>query len=405
MNYEYTAKSTSGETVAGLLSADSPAEVGHQLREMDLFAVSVKAAGRRSPVFRRAGGLRGRANVSKRDLLTLTSQLAIMSRAGVDLASALQNVSEQCPNLTLRRILVQIHEDVLSGKPVSTALGNYEDVFGQSYVAGIAAAEATGRLSDVLQQLASLLRSELRMRSTLRTLLAYPVLLMAVSVLVISALMFFVLPQFAGVFEQLDISLPLLTQFLIGVSQELRSRFWLWGGLLLAGIAGSVAFVSSTPGRRFYDRMSLNMILVREITRSLQIGRAFRLLGAIIESGVPLLDGLRLTRSSMRNSLLQDLFGTAEEEVVNGRGLSNVFLRSPFVPPAAAQMIATAEQTGTFASVAQLMGEFYEEEGETRLRELATILEPLIIVLMGIIVAVVVMSVMLPIFDFATAAK
>jgi type II secretory pathway component PulF len=144
---------------------------------------------------------------------------------------------------------------------------------------------------------------------------------------------------------------------------------------------------------------------VRDVTQSLLVGRAFRLLGTMLESGVPLLEGLRLTRASIGNSLLRELFDDLEHEVVNGRGLGNTFLNSPFVPSTAAQMIATAERTGTLAMVTQLTGEFYEEEGETRLRDLATILEPLIIIVMGAVVAFVVVSVMLPVFDFATLTR
>jgi type II secretory pathway component PulF len=405
MHYEYTAKSTAGETSTGLLTATSEAEAHHQLREKDLFVVSLKSVASNRP---RSGQLTrlpwGRA-VSRRDLVTLTSQLAIMCRAGVDLASALDNIAGQCPNPALKQTLKKIHEGVLSGKSVSQALTEYEHVFGQSYVAGVAAAEAAGRLPEVLDRLASLLRSQLRVRSAFRSLMAYPALLASISMLVIFALMFFVLPQFAGVFKQLDIALPTTTQLLIAVSVELRSRFWLWGGLLVAAILSLLAFAYSTAGRRFLDRLLLNLVFVRDVTRSLLIGRGFRLLGTMLQSGVPLLEGLQLTRSSIRNSLVRELFDTLEHEVINGRGLAGSFLASPFVPPAAAQMIATAEQTGTLATVAQLMGEFYEEEAETRLRELATILEPLIIILMGVVVAFVVMSVMLPVFDFATATK
>ncbi len=405
MQYEYTAKSTAGETTTGLLTADSTAEVGHQLRERALFVVAVKPVGGGRSLVARGGKLRARSKISKRDLVTLTSQLAIMSRAGIDLATALGNVSDQCPNPALKRTLERIHEDVLSGKSVSAALSNYEHVFGPSYIAGIAAAEVAGRLPEVLSRLADLLRGEMRMRSTLRTLLAYPLLLTSVSTLVIAALVFFVLPQFAGVFKQLDLTLPIITRVLIGVSVELRSRFWLWGSLAIGAVVGSLALVFSTSGRKFFDHALLHLALVRDVTRPLLIGRAFRLLGMMIESGVPLLEGLRLTRSSTRNSLMKDLFDELEDEVVNGRTLAGAFLACSFVPSSAAQMIATAEQTGTLATVTQLMGEFYEEEGETRLRELATILEPMIIIVMGVVVAVVVMSVMLPIFDFATAGK
>jgi type II secretory pathway component PulF len=405
MNYQYIAKSSTGETLSGVLAASSPARVHEQLREQELFVISVRPVASAAALLGRTGRLRRRRGVSKRDLLALTSQLAIMSRTGVDLASALGNVSQQCSNPALKKILQRVHEGVLSGQSVSRALSSYEDVFGQSYVASVAAAEAAGRLPDVLDRLAKLLRSELRMRSTLCTLLAYPLLLMSVSAIVVLALVFFVLPQFAGVFEQLEVPLPAITQFLVHVSCELRGRYWLWGGFSIAAIAAIVVFRRSPTGRKCLDRLLLNLTFVRNVTRSLLIGRTFRLLGTMIESGVPLLEGLQLTRSSIRNSLFKELFDTLEEEVVNGRGLGSTFLACPFVPPAAAQMIATAERTGTLASVTQLMGDYYEEEGETRLRELATVLEPLIIVVMGVVVAFVVMSVMLPVFDFATAAK
>ena len=405
MHYEYTAKSPAGETITGALAAGSPDEVRQALRDRDLFALSVKPAGGRAWLSGRRSTSRLGSRVSKRDLMALTSQLAVMTRAGVDLATALNDVGEQCRSNALRKILAQIHEDVLSGKAVSTAMKDHEHVFGRSYVAAVTAAETAGRLPDVLNRLANLLRADLRMRSTLRTLMTYPIVLASVSTLVLLALMFLVLPQFARVFDQLDVPLPAITQLLIDVSTEFRTRFWLWGGLIVAAICGLVATLTSTTGRRYVDIVLLKTAVVRQVTQSLLIGRAFRLLGTMLDSGVPLLEGLRLTQASIGNSVLRELFQRLEHEVVNGRGLGNTFLTSPFVPSAAAQMIATAERTGTLATVTQLTGEFFEEEGESRLRDLATVLEPLIIVVMGVMVALVVMSVMLPVFDFATISR
>lgn len=405
MKYEYRAKTTTGETQRGLLTASSMSDVGRQLHERDLFLVSAKPVESRVSGLPRTNRSLGVSRVGKRDLMALTSQLAIMARSGVDLATALKDVSAQCQNPRLKRALQQIHEDVMSGRSITSALENYEHIFGQSYVASIAAAEVAGRLPEVLSRLAALLRGELRMISTVRSLLAYPLLLASVSTLVVFALVFFVLPQFADVFEQLDLTLPMITRILVGVATEARGRLWLWGPLGLAMVAATVVFGMSRTGRGFLDRLALNMILVRNVTQAILIGRAFRLLGTMIESGVPLQTGLRLTRSSFRNSLLRGLFQTLEDDVVNGRGLSGSLFSCGFVPSAAAQMVATAERTGTLAAVTQQIGEHYEEEGESRLRELAGVLEPLMIIVMGVIVALVVMSVMLPVFDFATAAK
>ena len=239
----------------------------------------------------------------------------------------------------------------------------------------------------------------------LRTLLTYPILLASVSGLVIFGLVFFVLPQFAEIFRQYDLELPTITRLLIGLSAELRARIWLWATIFFGSGFGLTAFFRSDVGRRQWDSLVLNLVLVRDVTRSLLIGRAFRLMGIMIESGVPLLDALRLTRASVQNSLFRELFHTLEDDILNGRGLGASLVNAGFVPPAAAEMVLTAEQTGTLGPVTQLMGEHYEEEGETKLRELATMLEPLIIVVMGVVVAMVVMSVMLPMFDLSTLAK
>ena len=405
MQYEYRAKTMTGETQQGSLNASSMSDVGRQLQERDLFLVSAKPVGSRGSGLGRTNRSRGGSKVNKRDIMGLTSQLAIMARSGVDLATALRDVSTQCQNPKLKKTLQQIYEDVMSGQSITAALENYEHVFGQSYVASVAAAEVAGRLPEVLSRLAALLRAEMRMTSTVRSLLAYPILLASVSALVVFALVFFVLPQFAGVFEQLDLTLPLITRILVGVADEVRGRLWFWGPFGLGTVAAVVGFGMSGAGHRFFDRFILNMVLIRNVTQAILIGRAFRLLGTMIESGVPLQTGLRLTQSSFKNATLRGLFQTMEDDVVNGRGLSTALFASSFVPSAAAQMVATAEQTGTLAVVTQEIGEHYEEEGESRLRELAGVLEPLMIIVMGVIVALVVMSVMLPIFDFATAAK
>lgn len=405
MQYQYAAKSSTGATLTGVLAAGSLPDVRRQLREQGLFLISAQPADHGRALPGSSGYRARRGRISKRDLVTLTSQLAIMARSGVDLATALHNLAAQTTQPRLRAILQEVHAEVIAGKPVSQALGNHQGVFGKSYIAGIAAAEASGRLPEVLNRLATLLRGEMRLRAALRALLAYPVVLASVSTLVVAGLTFFVLPQFAGVFEQMNLSLPVITHVLISVSTDLRNRWWLWGTLLLGIAAAVAAFGLSAGGKVRAHRLLLNFPVVRNVTRSLWIGRALRLWSTMLASGVPLLEGLRLTRASVRNAILDDFFQRLEQEVVNGRGLAPTFVAAPFVPPAAAQMIATAEQTGTLATVMEMVGEFYEEEGETRLRELSTILEPLIIIVMGIVVALVVMSVMLPIFDFASAAK
>lgn len=343
--------------------------------------------------------------VNKRDLLSATMQMAIMARTGVDLDTALRSLAKQSRSPGLSQAFQQVHAEVSEGSSVSDALRRQSHVFGETYVASVAAGEASGKLADVLQQLTQLQRSELRLHNTLRTLLGYPLLLASVSSLVLAALVFFVLPQFAEIFADFDTPLPVMTQLLLAVSEELRHRYWLWGIVAIGVGFGGYRYLKSESGRRRLDRFMINVRVLREVTRCLLVGRAFRLLGTMLDSGVPLIEGLAMVRSSVRNSLVKDAFTAIEDDVLNGRGMASSLLAADVVPDTAAEMVATAERTGSLAMVANLIGEHLEEEGESQLRTLVALLEPAIIIVMGVLVACVVLSVMLPMFDLATLAQ
>ena len=343
--------------------------------------------------------------VRRRDVANFTSQLAIMTRTGVDIAGALDTLVRQRRQDAFREVLEDVKNRVLGGSPLSESLALHENVFGMTYVASVAAGEKSGRLPDVLHQLATLLRGEMKLRNSVRAMLAYPVILTIVSSLVLTAMVLFVLPKFEKVFDDFDAPLPVLTRFLLGVSEQLRGRGWLWCPLLVGGIVGFAVLVRSSSGRRIWDYVTLHLVVLRDVTRSLMIGRTCRLLGIMIESGVPLLESLRLARGAVSNTLYRGLFDQLEHDVLNGRGLATALSSNEFVPIAAAEMITTAENTGTLGPVAQMVGQHFEEEGEAKLREVVAIAEPLLTVLLGLGVAVIVLSVMLPLFDLSSVVK
>jgi type II secretory pathway component PulF len=404
MQFAYTAKTTAGEIQTGRMAAADVEGVRRALREQHLFVIDVQK-GTGESIWKSLFDPHRHTKLSQRDILSVTTQLAIMTRSGVDLASAYESLAQQSRNPNLRRVLTHIHKDLTGGKSVSDSLKAQASVFGEAYVASVAAGEAAGKVPEVLARLAQLARAEIRIRGNIRTLLAYPILLASVSSLVILGLVGFVLPQFQGIFSQFEIPLPRLTLLVVTVSNVMRQHVWMWLPVVGALFVGLIVSRHVESGRRYWDSSMLNTMIVRDITRAFYIGRTFRLLGLMIESGVPLLDGLRLTRNAIRNSLYRELFNDLEDAILNGRGLASSLISAGFVPPVAAEMVLTAERTGTLGMVTQLMGEHYEEEGEARLRELATILEPIIIVVMGAIVATIVMAVMLPMFDIATLAR
>lgn len=404
MQFVYTAKSKTGDIQTGHISAADVDAVKRALREQSLFVIDIRKKVANS-TFKAILGWRDKSSLSRRDLLSVTTQLAIMTRSGVDLASAFLSLSQQCSNPTMRNILAQVHKDVTGGKSISDAMQAQAAVFGDAYVASVAAGEAAGKVPEVLGRLSQFQRSEMRVRATVRTLLAYPMLLSGVSGLVVIGLVTFVLPKFVDIFGQFEVALPMITQVIVAMSDMVRKHWLIWVPLIVAAIVGLIVSRNVEGGRRKWDYAMLNMPILKDITRAFYIGRTFRLMGLMIESGVPLLEGLRLTRNSVKNVLYRKLFDDLEESILNGRGLATSLISAGFVPAVAAEMVLTAERTGTLGMVTELMGEHYEEEGESKLRELATLLEPLIIVAMGVIVATIVMAVMLPMFDIATMAK
>ncbi|HUG89650.1 MAG TPA: type II secretion system F family protein [Planctomycetaceae bacterium] len=402
MRFQYSAKAGSGQTSAGVIDAPTIADARQQLRTQGLFTLSL------SPEANGAGRLRAprvasrRGRVRKADLLMLTSQLAIMCQSGIDLAEALHNAARQATNPALQEALGAVCRDVEDGKAASAAFERHVHIFGGAYVAAVAAGEASGTISQVFERLADLLRNEVRLRNTLASILVYPVILVGVGLTVVTAMIFFVLPQFAKVFRDLGSPAPPLTQLLLDTAQHVRDHA-LVIVLATAGAALALARLRSTEAvLRLWHRIVLNAALFRGATRALLTGRTFRLMGTVLQTGIPLLDAIRLCRASVQNRQYRSLFDTLERDVLNGSGMSRALAQSPFVPPGAAEMVATAERTGRLGPIMQLVGEFYEDDGEQRLRRLVKLLEPAIIVAMGAVVAGVVLAVMLPLLDISS---
>lgn len=346
---------------------------------------------------------RSRAPLQER--VNFTSQMAMMVGAGVSLSAALKSITRQCQRPAFREALEQVESDVMGGSSLSASLRKHPDLFDAAYTSTIAAGEASGRMQQVLAQLAELQRSELRLRRTIRGMMVYPVLLTVVSSAVIATLVVFVLPRFASIFEQYELALPLITRLMVAVAEELRARWWVWAPVAAAGGAALAALRTTDVGREAIDTALLKAPGIDRLTRTLIGARACRLLGMLVVSGVPLLDALRLLGSAIHNSHFQRLIRGLEEAVSNGRSLSDALEGNGVLPPSATELIATAEKTGRLGEVSQMMGAHYDEEGQALARQLISVVEPLVTIVMGGVVAVVVLAVMLPVFDIATLAR
>ncbi len=347
----------------------------------------------------------GHRGVGQKHVAEITAQLAIMTRSGVDIASALGSLAAQCRRPALAQVLHDVHDSVLRGNMLSESLKQHPTVFEASFVATVAAGEASGRMPQVLQQLAEMQRSEIRSRRAIRAMMTYPILLMVVSSSVLVALVLFVLPRFSEIFEQYELALPAVTRLLIAFADELRNHWFVWLPLVLVAVPGMLVWRNTAGGRRTLDSLWLKVAVIRNVVVAQFVSRIFQTLSLMLHSGVPLLDSLRLTRQATRNAMYRDLLGELEEAVVNGRSLASALQTTSIIPQSAREMLITAEGTGNLGEVTGLLGEYYKEEAEARMRQLVGLLEPIITVGMGIIVAGVVLAVMLPVFDLSTLAQ
>jgi type II secretory pathway component PulF len=334
----------------------------------------------------------------------VTRQLAIMLKAGVDVASALEAIVRQAGQGELKRVFQEVHRDVSSGCTFSFALRRWPTVFPQHLVASVAAGEASGRLPQVLEKAAEAAEQERKLRSSLANMLAYPAILLVLSLAVLAAMLGFVLPQFEQIFQEAGVPLPTVTQWLLGLSSWLTSHPLLCLGLVATAVAGAVTGLRLPAAARTVPRWLLHVPVVGRISRDLNLGRFLQGTGVLLENGVPLLEALELAAQSVRHPEFRALAQTLINHVLEGRGLAGTLRVSQLVPPATAEMVATAERTGTLAWVMQFVGNYHLEEAETRLRTLVRLVEPLLIILLGLLVAGIVASVMLPLFDLSRVA-
>lgn len=401
MHFQYVAKRRSGETVRSRIESESLLAARQTLRTEGLFVVSLTASSQ-GDALAADNSRRNRRTIASNDLMMFLSQLTIMIRSGVDLSEALNNVTAQTGNTKFRAVLESVAGDVCNGVAFSDALSRHPTVFDSTISSGIAAGEHSGDLAGVLDRLSRLIRNDVKLRGTVRSMLMYPLVLCSITMLVLFAMMFFVLPQFAQVFEGLGRPAPPITQALLNIGHTFRSNVFLilgTGGVALAIFAG----VRKTE--RFQqkkDHLVLYFPLIYKASRALIGGRVLRLLGTLICAGIPLTECIRLCRRSTRNRLFHQLFEQIERDVLNGDGLSKPMLTASFLPQGAAQMVQTGENSGKLGDVLQTIGEFYEDEGERHLRDLIKIAEPAIIVFLGGVVATVVLAVLIPLLDVTT---
>lgn len=341
--------------------------------------------------------------VRKIEIADITSQLGLMVDTGINLSVALQGIAEQTKNATLRRTLESLKTSVDSGEDFSSSLARFPRMFDETYVSLVKASEQTGSLGAMLDRIATYMRKEAETWSKVRSALAYPTIMLVMAVGVTIFLIAFIFPKFAPLFERKGVKLPRPTMILMGVSDAFTEYWYLWIIALAALVGALVAAKTTEVGRLVWDWLKIYCPIVGTVQRKVIVGRSLRTLGTMLAGGVPLLDSLQLCSRVAANTYYQRLWSDVSQAVTEGRRITDALMESPLLPPTIVQMIGSGEEAGKLDRVLERISIYYEREVENALKTATTIIEPLMIAVMGVIVGSIAMALLLPIFTLSQA--
>lgn len=409
--YAYKGIGPTGKGVSGARDADSPKALRQAMRKDGVVVtqVDLSKGGKKQT---RAKGLSREVefgevlkSVKKTDVAAFTRQLSTLLKAGIPLAEALGALFDQAEKVRLKRVLGEVKSAVNEGSSLADALAKHRKVFDDLFISMVRAGETAGNLDDVLVRLADFMESAHKLRGKVKGAMVYPIIMVIVAVSVLSILMIAVVPQITKMFANQGRALPLKTQFLVWLSHVMGAFWYLWLIALVAGIFGFRAWARSPGGRQTWHRFVLRAPLFGQLVRQVAVARFARTLGTMLESGVPMLRALEVAKEVLGNVILVKAVETARAGVTEGESLATMLRRSGHFPATVTHMISVGERSGSLENMLLRVSEAHEQEIEMRLQRLTALLEPLMIMFMGVAVGFVVFAILEPLMDMSSLAR
>jgi general secretion pathway protein F len=407
--YAYKGIAASGKNTAGMKDADSPKTLRQILRKEGILVTSFelsKGGKAAKEANAKKGGLSRDVDlggffsgVSKTEVAALTRQMATLLKAGIPLAEALGALVEQITNIRLKTPMAEVRTQVNEGSALADALAKHPKIFDELFVSMVRAGELAGNLDEVLTRLADFLESAQKLKSKVQSAMIYPMVMVAVTVGIIGVLMVKVIPEITSMFSQQGKTLPINTRMLIASSGFMGNH---WKAILLVIVAGSILFVkwkATKDGKETWHRFVLKVPVVGQLVRTINVSRFARTLGTMLESGVPMLRALDTSKQIVANVVLRDAIENAKRAVTEGESLAQTLKKSGQFPPTMIHMTAVGERAGQLEQMLERVATTYESEVDVKLGRMTALLEPLILVIMGGIVAFIVFSILQPIMD------
>lgn len=402
-SFVWEGRTRSGEMRNGVMDAKNAAEVEQRLRSMGLSPEKVK----KKAIEIRLPKLPGSSGVSLKDLVIFTRQFSTMIDAGLPLVQCLEILSSQAENQTMKKILKDVKETVESGATFADALKRHPKVFDDLYVNLVAAGEVGGILDTILNRLAVYIEKAQALRKKVRGAMIYPICIVIVAIVVILVMLYYVIPVFEKMFEDFGAkqALPGPTQGLIDMSHWMR-RNWYFVVIVLVGVPLGVHYFKKWPkGRLLWDRMVLRLPLFGSLIRKTAVAKFTRTLGTLVSSGVPILDALNIVARSAGNKVIEEAIYFAREKISEGKTMADPLAEANVFPGMVVQMIAVGESTGALDQMLQKIADFYDEEVDAAVDALTSLMEPLMLVLLGGLVGYMLIAMYLPIFNLASAIQ
>ncbi|RQD74729.1 MAG: type II secretion system F family protein [Candidatus Syntrophonatronum acetioxidans] len=395
--YKYEVINNMGEEVSGMLEADHEGAVIDRLQKRGLMITGIKEVPS-SPLMEM---LKKRRKVKLGDLSLFSRQLAAMLDAGIPVTRALFTLSEQADNPILQEALGQIANSVEGGSSLTDAISSYPDIFSDLYIGMIRAGELGGTLEDTLLRLSEQLQKDKNLQDSVKSATFYPTVVGVFAVIVLLAMMFFIVPIFMGFFPP-DIELPFLTRLIIGMSESLRSYWYLWflvvGGILL----GIRYYLNTTKGIRAWDRVRFRLPVFGTLIHRVVIARFARTLSTLLAGGISVVQALETAGPTSGSYLMEQAVSRANTRIQEGRSLVEPLRESGIFPPMVTHMIGVGEETGALPNLLTRIAEFYEDEVATMTKGLTSLIEPLMLIVVGVLVGGMLVALYMPIFTVIT---
>jgi len=406
MKLAYEAVDAAGRAVSGTAEADDMQAGMDALHRQGLFVTRINPATDKpeaAPVARRASRL-GKMKRMRR-VAMFCRQLYVLVTSGTPLVDSLGALERQASEVAWKSVITQLRMKVEQGETLSKAMESHPDYFDSIARSLIAAGESGGSFDSMLDRLASLIRKQVQTRNAVRGAMIYPCLLVIVSIAVLTLMLTFVLPRFAQLFASMDVPLPPTTKFLMFLSDGLIHYWWAVVLAVLAAAGGLYFWVGTEPGRVAIHTLLVRMPVFGLTIRNFTVARIIRVLGVLICGKVPLLEALALTKQTAGNIHYRALMVKAEEAVTRGSSISAVFAESDLITPSLTEAIRSGEQSAQIGGLLLNMADFMDEENEVVVKSLTSIIEPIILIVLGLLVGFIAMSMFLPLFDLTSMTQ